>query len=107
MVRSLTAHGDSDEREIKALAKKKKFKKEETGDTKVEMAGGNTNSDGDKYNDATTNFLWQTVSKNEARQYDKTKKKGDVTLMRKILQIPNGKVMPGQEELGDGKAPKK
>jgi hypothetical protein len=42
------------------------------------------------------------VSKKEARQYDKAKKKGDVPLMRKILQIPAGKVMPGQEELGDG-----
>mmetsp|Transcript_14078 Transcript_14078/g.30612 ORF Transcript_14078/g.30612 Transcript_14078/m.30612 type:complete len:751 (+) Transcript_14078:24-2276(+) len=99
--------GDSDEREMKALAKKKVFKKEDTGDTKVEKAGGNTNADGDKYKDATTNFWGATVSKKEARAFDKAKKKGDVTLMRKILQIPKGKVMPGQEELGDGKPPKK
>jgi elongation factor 3 len=103
----VTVQGDSDEREMKAVAKKKTVKKEDTGDTKVEKAGGNTNADGDKYKDATTNFWGQTVSKKEARQYDKAKKKGDVTLMRKILQIPNGKVMPGQEELGDGKAKKK
>lgn len=96
--------GDSNEREMKAVSKKKTFKKEETGDVKVEKAGGNTNADGDKYKDATTNFWGQTVSKKEARQYDKAKKKGDVALMRKILQIPNGKVMPGQEELGDGKS---
>lgn len=95
--------GDSNEREMKAVAKKKTFKKEETENTKLEKAGGNTNSDGDKYKDATTNFWGQSVSKKEARQYDKAKKKGDVTLMRKILQIPIGKVMPGQEELGDGK----
>ncbi|KAL7530063.1 hypothetical protein ACHAXR_003288, partial [Thalassiosira sp. AJA248-18] len=104
----VTVQGDSDEREMKALAKKKTFKKEVTGDVKLEKAGGNTNADGDKYKDATTNFWGQSVSKKEARQYDKAKKKGDVTLMRKILQIPMGKVMPGQEELGDGKtvAPK-
>eukprot|EP00581_Thalassiosira_minuscula_P028945 CAMPEP_0183757706 /NCGR_PEP_ID=MMETSP0739-20130205/5942_1 /TAXON_ID=385413 /ORGANISM="Thalassiosira miniscula, Strain CCMP1093" /LENGTH=746 /DNA_ID=CAMNT_0025995207 /DNA_START=18 /DNA_END=2258 /DNA_ORIENTATION=+ len=99
----VTVQGDSGEREMKAVAKKKKIVKEVTGDTKLEKAGGNTNADGDKYKDATTNFWGQTVSKKEARQYDKAKKKGDVALMRKILQIPNGKVMPGQEELGDGK----
>ena len=99
----VTVQGDSDEREMKALAKKKTFKKEETGDKKLEKAGGNTNTDGDKYKEATTNFWGQTVSKKEVRQYDKAKKKGDVALMRKILQIPAGKVMPGQEELGDGK----
>ena len=99
----VTVQGDSGEREMKAVAKKKVIKKEDTGDTKLEKAGGNTNSDGDKYKDATTNFWGQTVSKKEARQYDKAKKKGDVVLMRKILQIPMGKVMPGQEELGDGK----
>ena len=103
----VTVTGDSDEREMKAVAKKKKFKKEEDGDTKVEKAGGNTNADGDKYKDATTNFWGATVSKKEARQYDKAKKKGDVTLMRKILQIPMNKVMPGQQELGDGKPVKK
>eukprot|EP00584_Thalassiosira_punctigera_P004160 CAMPEP_0172527988 /NCGR_PEP_ID=MMETSP1067-20121228/2501_1 /TAXON_ID=265564 ORGANISM="Thalassiosira punctigera, Strain Tpunct2005C2" /NCGR_SAMPLE_ID=MMETSP1067 /ASSEMBLY_ACC=CAM_ASM_000444 /LENGTH=750 /DNA_ID=CAMNT_0013311827 /DNA_START=44 /DNA_END=2296 /DNA_ORIENTATION=+ len=99
----VSVQGDSGEREMRAVAKKKTFKKEETGDAKLEKAGGNTNADGDKYKDATTNFWGQTVSKKEARQYDKAKKKGDVTLMRKILQIPMGKVMPGQEELGDGK----
>mmetsp|Transcript_41092 Transcript_41092/g.75179 ORF Transcript_41092/g.75179 Transcript_41092/m.75179 type:complete len:749 (+) Transcript_41092:20-2266(+) len=103
----VTVSGDSDEREMKAVAKKKIIMKEETGDTKVEKAGGNTNADGDKYKDATTNFWGQTVSKKEARAYDKAKKKSDVTLMRKILQVPMGKVMPGQEELGDGKVPKK
>jgi len=103
----VSVSGDSDEREMKAVAKKKIIMKEETGDTKVEKAGGNTNADGDKYKDATTNFWGQTVSKKEARAYDKAKKKSDVTLMRKILQVPMGKVMPGQEELGDGKIPKK
>lgn len=100
----VSVKGGSDEREMKAVARKKKVAKEETGDAVLEKAGGNTNADGDKYKDATTNFWGQTVSKKEARQYDKAKKKGDVPLMRKILQIPNGKVMPGQEELGDGKS---
>ncbi len=99
----VSVKGDSGEREMKAVAKKKTFKKDETEDTKVEKAGGNTNADGDKYKDATTNFWGQTVSKKEARQYDKAKKKGDVALMRKILQVPMGKVMPGYDELGDGK----
>jgi elongation factor 3 len=99
----VTVKGDSGEREMKAVAKKKKFKQEDSDEKKLEKAGGNTNADGDKYKDATTNFWGQTVSKKEARQYDKAKKKGDVALMRKILQIPMNKVMPGHEELGDGK----
>lgn len=98
----VTVVGDSSEREMKAVAKKKAFDKEKTEDEVKDSAGGNINSNGDKYKDATTNFWGQTVSKKEARQYDKAKKKGDVPVMRKILQIPAGKVMPGQEELGDG-----
>lgn len=27
----------------------------------------------------------------------------DVAVMRKILQVPQGEVMPGNEELGDGR----
>ena len=100
----VAVQGDSGEREMKAVAKKKVYQKEESEDKVLEKAGGNTNTDGDKYKDATTNFWGQTVSKKEARQYDKAKKKGDVASMRKILQIPMGKVMPGQEELGDGKS---
>jgi len=88
---------------MKAVAKKKVFKKEVEGDALLEKAGGNKNNDGDKYKDATTNFWGKAVSKKEARNFDKAKKKGDVELMRKILQIPMSKVMPGHEELGDGK----
>ena len=95
--------GVSTERKMKAVSKKKVYKKEDEGDVVLEKAGGNINADGDKYKDATTNFWGQTVSKKEARQFDKAKKKKDVALMRKILQIPMGKVMPGHEELGDGK----
>merc|ERR1712071_357762 len=97
--------GISSEREMKAVAKKKKkFEKELEGDALLEKSGGNTNADGDKYKDATTNFWGKAVSKKEIRQFDKAKKKGDVELMRKILQVPMGKVMPGHEMLGDGKA---
>ena len=95
--------GESSERAMKAVARKKTYEKELDAEGKVEKAGGNTNSNADRYKDATTNFWGQTVSKKEARQYDKAKKKGDVPTMRKILQIPMGKVMPGYEELGDGK----
>ena len=94
--------GASEEREMKAVARKKKYSKEESTDEKLDTAGGNMNANGDKYKDATTNFWGQTVSKKEARQYEKAKKKGDVSIMRKVLQIPNGKVMPGYEELGNG-----
>jgi elongation factor 3 len=98
----VVVEGISSEREMKAVAKKKKFTKELEGDALLEKAGGNLNTDGDKYKDAVTNFWGKAVSKKEARQFDKAKKKGDVELMRKILQIPNGKVMPGHESLGDG-----
>lgn len=98
--------GDSEAREMKAVARKKKYTKELDGDGKVEKAGGNLNSNGDKYKDATINFWGATVSKKEARAYEKAKKKGNVDAMRKVLQIPMGKVMPGFEELGDGKATK-
>jgi elongation factor 3 len=99
----LSVSGVSDEREMKAISRKKKYEKELEVDEVLEKAGGNMNSDGDKYKDATVNFWGQSVSKKEARQYEKAKKKRDVPAMRKILQIPSGKVMPGFEELGDGK----
>jgi elongation factor 3 len=100
----LSISGVSTEREMKAVARKKKFEKEAGSDEILDKAGGNTNTDGDKYKDATVDFWGKTVSKKDARLYEKAKKKGDVATMRKILQIPPGKVMPGQEELGDGKS---
>jgi len=95
--------GASEEREMKAVARKKKYAKELDGEQKMDKAGGNMNANGDKYKDATINFWGATVSKKEARAYEKAKKKGNVETMRKVLQIPPGKVMPGYEELGDGK----
>jgi excinuclease UvrABC nuclease subunit len=97
-------HGDSEEREMKAVARKKKYEKELDGVEKLDKAGGNMNANGDKYKDATVNFWGATVSKKDARAYEKAKKKGDVAAMRKVLQVPPGKVMPGYEELGDGKS---
>lgn len=99
----VTVEGISMERAMKAVARKKKFDKEETGDEKVEKAGGNTNADGDKYKDAAQNFWGQSLAKKEARNFSKAQKKGDVAAMRKILQVPDGKIMPGYENLGDGK----
>ena len=75
---TLTIEGYSEEREMKAIARKKKFAKELDNDEVLEKAGGNKNANGDKYKDATTNFWGQTVSKKEARNYDKAKKKGDL-----------------------------
>jgi len=95
--------GTSAEREMKAVARKKKYDKDPDAEEVLGKAGGNTNVNLD-YKDATTNFWGKAVSKKEARQFDKAKKKGDVEVMRKILQIPVGKIMPGHEELGDGKA---
>jgi elongation factor 3 len=95
--------GQSQERKMKAVAKKKVYKKEEEGDELLEKVGGNVNANGDKYKDATTNFWGATCSKKEIRAFAKAKKKGDVPTMRKILQVPMGKVMPGHEVLGDGK----
>jgi elongation factor 3 len=99
--------GVSQEREMKAVSRKKKFEKELEGDEVMDQSGGNTNANGDKYKDATTNFWGATVSKKEVRNYEKAKKRGDVAAMRKILLIPAGKVMPGHEELGNGSEEKK
>ncbi len=96
--------GESGEREMRAVAKKKTFEKEETKETKLENAGGNANVDGDKYKDATTDFWGKSMGKKDVRNFAKAKAKGDVATMRKILGVPMGKVMPGMEELGDGKS---
>ena len=98
----LSIRGISSEREMKAVARKKKYEKEAEGDEILEKAGGNTNSNADKYKDATIDFWGKTVSKKDARNFEKARKKGDVEAMRKVLKIPKGKVMPGMEELGDG-----
>lgn len=95
--------GLSAEREMKAVAKKKTYEKEIEGEELLDKVGGNVNSNGDKYKDAATNFWGKALSKKEARAYEKAKKKGDVKRMREILEIPMGKVMPGFDELGDGK----
>jgi len=95
--------GQSDEREMKAVARKKKLEKEESADAVKEKAGGNVNADGNKYKDAAVNFWGETLSKKELRNYEKAKKKADVPRMRELLKIPAGKIMPGMEELGDGK----
>mmetsp|Transcript_36592 Transcript_36592/g.42526 ORF Transcript_36592/g.42526 Transcript_36592/m.42526 type:complete len:761 (+) Transcript_36592:50-2332(+) len=94
--------GESHEREMKAVAKKKTFAKVEKEDAKLEKAGGNMNSDGDKYKDATTNFWGKAVSKKEARNFEKARKRSDVETMRKILMVPVGKTMPGHDALGNG-----
>lgn len=78
--------GTSSERKMKAVAKKKTYVKEEEGEELLDKVGGNVNANGDKYKDATINFWGKTVSKKEARGYDKAKKKCDIVTMRKVLQ---------------------
>ena len=46
--------GDSHEREMKAVARKKKYEKELDTDEVLEKAGGNMNANADRYKDATT-----------------------------------------------------
>jgi hypothetical protein len=83
---------------------KKVVEKELKNEDIMENAGGNANNDGDKYKDASLNFWGRTLAKKDIRNFAKAQKKGDVELMRKILEIPVGKVMPGMELLGDGTA---
>ena len=99
----VTVQGVSSEREMKAVARKKTFEKELEGSELLDQAGGNANANGDKYKDAATNFWGKALAKKEIRNFEKCKKKGDVPGMRKILLVPIGKVMPGFENLGDGK----
>lgn len=99
---AVVIQGLSQEREMKAVARKKKFEKELEGEEILDKAGGNVNANGDKYKDATTNFWGATVSKKDVRNFEKARKKGDVPAMRKVLCIPHGKVMPGHEDLGNG-----
>eukprot|EP00979_Chaetoceros_neogracilis_P016424 scaffold8007_cov263-Chaetoceros_neogracile.AAC.15 len=95
--------GTSAEREMKAVAMKKVYEKEVEGEELLDKVGGNVNDNGDKYKDAAMNFWGKSLSKKEARAYEKAKKKGDVKKMREQLQVPKGKIMPGFDELGDGK----
>lgn len=105
--KTLKVQGVSNEREMKAIARKKKFEKEADSIEVLDKAGGNMNSSGDKaFKDATINFWGKTVSKKDARNYQKAKKNGDIDGMRKYLEVPKGKIMPGFEELGDGLPPK-
>ena len=92
---------------MKAVAVKQEFEKEQNVEEVLENAGGNANTNADKYKDCSQNFWGKALAKKEARNYEKAKKKGDIKGMRTILQIPMGKVMPGFEELGDGKEKKK
>ena len=82
---------------------KSMYDEEDTGDLVLDhKVGGNVNVDGDKSKDALVNFWGQAVSKKEVRAYEKCKKRGDIAGMRKVLEVPKGKVMPGFEELGNG-----
>jgi len=96
--------GSSAVHNVKSMVKRKTKKKrnnEEFGDELLQTTGGNVNSNSDKYLAARTNFWGKMVSKKDLRSYDKAKKKGDIKTMRRILQIPIGKIMPGYEELED------
>jgi hypothetical protein len=88
---------------MKTVARTSMFeKKERTEDLVLDKAGGHGDVDADRCKDTMVNFWGQAVSNKEARAYEKCKKKSDVAGMRKVLQVPKGKVMPGFEELGNG-----
>ncbi|GMI10223.1 hypothetical protein TrRE_jg13565 [Triparma retinervis] len=99
----VNVEGESRERAMKAVAVKQEFEKEQNVEEVLENAGGNANTNADKYKDCSQNFWGKALAKKESRNYEKAKKKGDIKAMRTILQVPMGKVMPGFEELGDGK----
>ena len=62
---AVAVSGVSTERKMTAVAKKKVYEKEAEGEELLDKAGGNLNSNGDKYKNATTNFWGATVSKKE------------------------------------------
>jgi len=87
--------GESVEKELKVGKKKREDK-----DKKEEKTTGSVNEEV-KYT-VPKDFWGKILSKKDTRAYEKAAKKRDVALMRKILQVPKGKVMPGAPELGDG-----
>ena len=91
----LTVTGEAAEKELKVGKKKRESKTKA-----VEKTTGSVNEEIKIV--VPKDFWGKSLSKKDARSYEKAAKKRDVALMRKILQVPKGKVMPGAPELGDG-----
>ena len=60
---AVSLKGISQKRKMKAVAKKKKFVKEQDKEEYIESAGGNTNANADKYKNATCSFLGRDYGK--------------------------------------------
>ena len=92
---SCTVTGEAADKELKVGKKKREAKAKE--DTKT------TGSTNEEIKIVVPKDFWgKSLSKKDARNYEKAAKKRDVPAMRKLLQIPKGKTMPGAPELGDG-----
>jgi len=87
--------GEAADKELKVGKKKRQAK------TKVDAK--TTGSTNEEIKIVVPKDFWgKSLSKKDARLYEKAAKKRDVPLMRKILGVPKGKTMPGAPELGDG-----
>ncbi|KAH8058456.1 ATPase [Aureococcus anophagefferens] len=91
----LAVKGEAADRELKVGKKKRESKSKA-----VEKTTGSVNEEIKIV--VPKDFWGKSLSKKDARSYEKAAKKRDVALMRKILQVPKGKTMPGAPELGDG-----
>lgn len=92
---SVQVTGEAAEKELK-IGKKKR-------DAKAKEEKKTTGSTNEEIKIVVPKDFWgKSLSKKDARSYEKAAKKRDIPLMRKILQIPKGKQMPGAPELGDG-----
>ena len=91
----LAVKGEAADKELKVGKKKRESKSKA-----VEKTTGSVNEEIKIV--VPKDFWGKSLSKKDARSYEKAAKKRDVALMRKILQVPKGKTMPGAPELGDG-----
>ena len=91
----LSVKGEAADKELKVGKKKRESKSKA-----VEKTTGSVNEEIKIV--VPKDFWGKSLSKKDARSYEKAAKKRDVALMRKILQVPKGKTMPGAPELGDG-----
>ena len=92
----LSVKGEAADKELKVGKKKRESKSKA-----VEKTTGSVNEEIKIV--VPKDFWGKSLSKKDARSYEKAAKKRDVALMRKILQVPKGKTMPGAPELGSAR----
>lgn len=91
----VTVQGQAADKELKVGKKKREAK------TKDEQKTTGSTNEEIKI-EVPKDFWGKSLSKRDARAYEKAAKKRDAATMRKILGVPRGKPMPGAPELGDG-----